>query len=99
MKWIAILGAIALGVIGFLLGRGCGNLRKSVSNEIDVVEARAHAKRTAAAKGTAEAIREIELQHAAALENFDREQMARVDSLRGDPVALAAWLTRVAQES
>lgn len=66
-----------------------------IKKELKAIEAAKVAKQVVAEKGATRARAQIEAEHVATIKEFDDDQTGRLNELRGDPAALAKWLTRV----
>lgn len=94
MKWILIgAGALVLVIIAFFVGKR-GNPMKAVRLELDVIDAKAKAKKLLVNKDASEVRRKLEAEHKETIEAFNEEQNEQAEKLAGDPVALAAFLVR-----
>jgi hypothetical protein len=95
--WLPIVVIVA--VLAFVLGRRNMDLSSTISTEMDVMQARAEAKKVAATLGAVRAAEEIERAHAATLAKLDTEARDEATRLRSDPAALAAYLVRAGSGS
>lgn len=96
MKW---LWGIAAGIIGgFILSIVYRrNPWRQIKREFAAIEAARAAKQMLVEQGAGMTRRSIEAEHVDAIRVFDVEQKAILKNMRGDPVKLARWLTRIAQ--
>ena len=97
IRWIWIPVAVAAAVILLILGKRKQGFVEAVNGEINVIEAKSEARRLKAAKGIQGATLEIEERYRHRMEKLDSEQTKKADRLRGDPVALAAFLERLGE--
>jgi hypothetical protein len=95
MKWILMAsGALVLVIIAFIAGKRGVNPMKAVRLQLDVIDAKARAKKLLVNKDASDVRRQIEAEHKETIERFDSEQKERATQLADDPVALAAFLVR-----
>lgn len=92
---LVVLAGAALGLAVWLMIRHW--LAPLLIRELAAARCARDAEELVWARGPKVAREEIEAMHVGTIAQFDRDQMARLDGLRDDPVALARWLTRVAR--
>jgi len=102
MKWYHWLWApLAIGgvFLAYILGRRHGDAVPDIATELEVIDAKAKAKRWKA-KLDAECARQlVEDEYVHAINKLDTKARDRARQLRADPVALAAFLARAGRGS
>jgi hypothetical protein len=98
--WLAIPALpllVALAFVACVLTGRREQFGRLMETELEVIEARAEAKRTRAKLGAEHARQQVEERYNAKLTRLTEEQKARADRLRDDPVALAELLARLSR--
>jgi len=94
---LTVLGAIAGVVVGTEFQRrgSAKDASKRVRRELDAIDASSQIAEVVAEKGAERALEVIDAAHKKDMELLSEKNKAKVETLRGDPIALSKFLVRV----
>ena len=93
--WVGICVLFAVVLLLWLMTGGKGpNPMVVAQREIDVVNAKADAKKAKAELGYEKAVAHVQAKYAEDIEAMDAARRKRADEISGDPAKLAAFIVR-----
>ena len=95
--WAWVPFAVAAVVVAYVIGKRRGDIAGDIRTEIEVIEARADAKRLAAEFGAESARRHVEDRYEMEIARLNTAQQTTARAMRGRPDALAEYIIRTAR--
>jgi len=99
LRWLWIPLVAAAVVVAYVVGSRKGSIAADISTEIEVIEAKADARRFAAQLGAENARRHVEERYEMEIASLNEHQQASARAIRDRPDALAEYIIRTARNA